>query len=215
MVALDIPFTAEAMFPLYDRRAAGAVSAEDFALTVTLVRRGLLAEDQADLGPGSPMAAHASLAFDAYHAAVDPPKLDADRRPRVTPDHVTAAISRHNASLKARKGGIASPVSSPRAAARRGQAAPPPAAAENMDVVTARSLLARVAPGVDVDADGVDKETFILGTTQRCPILFGVFFLSVSFQMERLFRARRGRAGDGDAPYGARSYDPDSLGVLE
>ena len=50
--------------------------------------------------------------------------------------------------------------------------------------VVAASLLARAAPEA---TDGVDRETFIDGAIRRCPLLFGVFFLSVSYKMERLF----------------------------
>ena len=57
--------------------------------------------------------------------------------------------------------------------------------------------------------DGVDRETFIEGAIRRCPLLFGVFFLSVSYKMERLFeRDAAPRGGPSD------SFGPDS-GVLE
>ncbi|KAK7236199.1 calmodulin-dependent protein kinase [Aureococcus anophagefferens] len=116
MAALDMPFTPDVLFPIYDRRARGTVSAEDFAL-----RDGR--------APG--------------HGRTSAP--------------------------------------SPRRSSR-------------------------AAPEA---TDGVDRETFIDGAIRRCPLLFGVFFLSVSYKMERLFeRDAAPRGGPSD------SFGPDS-GVLE
>ena len=66
-----------------------------------------------------------------------------------------------------------------------------------------------VRPTPELLVDGVDRETFIDGAIRRCPLLFGVFFLSVSYKMERLFeRDAAPRGGPSD------SFGPDS-GVLE
>ena len=199
MAALDMPFTPDVLFPIYDRTRAGTVSAEDFARCVTAVRRAMVSDDAETFPPGSPAYEHAGLAFDAYHRALSPPRLDGAGRPAITPDHVAAAIAAHNADLAARRAAAPAPSrgeTSPRGGRPRA----------DVDAVVAASLLARAAPEA---TDGVDRETFIDGAIRRCPLLFGVFFLSVSYKMERLFeRDAAPRGGPSD------SFGPDS-GVLE
>ncbi|KAH8045168.1 calmodulin-dependent protein kinase [Aureococcus anophagefferens] len=140
MAALDMPFTPDVLFPIYDRTRAGTVSAEDFARCVTAVRRAMVSDD-AETFPG-PAYEHAGLAFDAPPALARPLARRGRPRSRRT---IAAAIAAHNG---------------PR------------------------------------------------GARAACPLLFGVFFLSVSYKMERPFERdaapRAGRATGG----------PDS-GVLE
>ena len=167
MAALDMPFTPDVLFPIYDRTRAGTVSAEDFARCVTAVRRAMVSDDAETFPPGSPAYEHAGLAFDAYHRALSPPRLDGAGRPAITPDHVAAALAAHNADLAARRAAAPAPSrgeTSPRGGRPRA----------DVDAVVAASLLARAAPEA---TDGVDRETFIDGAIRRCPLLFGVFFL--------------------------------------
>ncbi|KAH8047394.1 calmodulin-dependent protein kinase [Aureococcus anophagefferens] len=189
MAALDMPFTPDVLFPIYDRTRAGTVSAEDFARCVTAVRRAMVSDDAETFPPGSPAYEHAGLAFDAYHRALAAAARRAGR------DHAGPRRRGHRGAQRGPRGARA--------------AAPAPSQGETSPrggrPSGRRRRRRRVAPRARGEAtDGVDRETFIDGAIRRCPLLFGVFFLSVSYKMERLFE-RDAAPGAGRATPSART----------